>query len=115
MQEKTILKISIIIIIIGIGFLFLYVEELDLKPIENIESYKKDETVYLIGEVKSVRVSDKAIFLKIEGKKIEDIEIIVFNDEKILLEEGNFVEIYGTIEEYKGKKEVIANKVILKS
>jgi len=35
-------------------------------------------------------------------------------EESIFLKEGNYVEIYGEVEEYKGEKEVIASKIILK-
>jgi len=38
----------------------------------------------------------------------------LFKDSEIFLEEGDYVEVTGTVEDYNGKKEVIANKVVKK-
>jgi len=38
----------------------------------------------------------------------------VFDDEPLYVTEGNYVEIDGIVEEYKGKKEVIASEIVIK-
>ena len=114
MQEKTLLKVSLIAIIVGLSFLFLYSEELDLKSVETLEGIPNEETVKLKGKIVQLRQAENTYFLKIEGSKIETSDVILFPEEDLFLKEGQFVEIVGDTEEYKGKKEVIANKIVVK-
>ena len=50
-----------------------------------------------------------------ESERVEKNNIILFPDQEIFLKEGDSVEISGTVEEYNNQKEVIGNKVVLKS
>ena len=114
MQEKTILKVAIVVTIIGLAFLFLYAGEVELKAVERIDSAIPEETVEMTGIVSRVSQHDKVIFLELEGQRIEKVDVILFTDENIFLKAGDYVEISGTIEEYEGKREIIANKIMLK-
>ena len=114
MNEKTLLKVSVVIALLGLSFLFLYSEEVDLKSVERIDSAIPEETVELKGTVNRVSVSDKVIFLEIEGERVEKTDVILFTDQDIFIKDGDYVEISGTVEEYEGKKEVIANSIVLK-
>ena len=51
------------------------------------------------------------MFLEISELKTEKVSIILFKDRDIDLIEGSYVEVYGEIDEYNGKREIIANKV----
>lgn len=114
MQEKTILKVSIIVSILGLCFLFIYSSQLDLAVIADLDSIGAKENVHLQGKINIVRVTEKATFLEVEGEKVMITDIIFFPEENIPLHEGDYVEVFGTVEEYKGKKEVVASKVVLK-
>ena len=114
MQEKQLLKICIIISIIGLSLLYLYSEEIELKPIRTIEESKVDQVIKLQGKVNSLSQQEKIAFLDVENEKIELTKVILFKDEDIWLKEGDYVEITGTVEDYKGEKEIIANKVTVK-
>ncbi|MBS3116089.1 hypothetical protein J4421_00680 [Candidatus Woesearchaeota archaeon] len=114
MQEKTILRFSLIVIIIGLIFLFFYVEEYDFATIQNLETIRPEEKVNIQGIVKRLSFQDTTLFLQIEGEQIVTIDVVVFTEETPYLREGDYVEISGTVEEYKGKKEVIASKIIKK-
>ena len=114
MNEKTLLKVSIASIIIGLLFLLLYAGEVDLKAISNIEEIPEEQMVKIKGTVTSLRTSDKTIFLEVEGETVQKNQVIVFSDQDIYLKEGDYVEISGMVEEYNGKKEIIANEIIVK-
>ena len=114
MNEKTIFKISIISTIIGLLFLLLYAGEIDLKAVSNIEDIPEEELIKIKGTVTSLRTSDKTIFLEVEGETVQKNQVIVFSDQDIYLKEGDYVEISGMVEEYNGKKEIIANEIIVK-
>jgi DNA/RNA endonuclease YhcR with UshA esterase domain len=114
MQEKTILKVSLIVILIGLSFLFFYAEELELQNVAEIDSIPAEEEVKMSGIIGKVTNSEKVIFLKLEAEKKEYVDVLLFNEEEIFLKEGDYVEISGTIEDYQGKKEIIANKIVKK-
>jgi DNA/RNA endonuclease YhcR with UshA esterase domain len=114
MQEKTILKVSLIVILIGLSFLFFYAEELELQNVAEIDSIPAEEEVKMSGIISKVTNSEKVIFLKLEAEKKEYVDVLLFNEEEIFLKEGDYVEISGTTEEYQGKKEIIANKIVKK-
>lgn len=114
MQEKTLIKISVIVTVLGLSFLFLYAQTLYLEAKADLEFASPTEKVLMKGTVKNLRVTDKAVFFELEGEKIVQTDIILFPDESIYLREGDHVELTGQVEEYKGEKEVIADEVVLK-
>jgi DNA/RNA endonuclease YhcR with UshA esterase domain len=113
-NERTLLKISITITIIGLSFLFLYSEEIDLREIASIDTQLPEEIVTMQGIVQKVQPSDKVLFMNVAGQRTENVDVILFTEENIYVKKGDSVEISGTVEEYKGKKEIIANKIRLK-
>ena len=114
MEEKTVVKISLVITILGLGFLFVYAEQFDLSGFEDIESTPSDEYIQMKGKVTSMKRTDNAVFLEIEGEKIIKTDIILFSGEDLFLKEGDYVEVEGMVEDYNTQKEVIASKVVLK-
>ena len=114
MDEKTIYKISVAVMFFGLIFLYFYSDEVDLKVIEKVDSAAIQEPIHLKGYVSKVSQKPKATFFKIEGSHIENTDVILFSEDEIFLEDGDYVELFGTVEVYNGKKEVIANKVIKK-
>ena len=108
MEEKTIYKVSLVLIIVGLIILLFYVDQLDFKAVATLDEVKNSELVQLTGEVTKVTKLDKAIFLEVEGCKMEKNTVIVFDSEQQFLQEGDSVEITGLVEEYNGKKELIA-------
>ena len=67
------------------------------------------EDVKLKGIVKGVRKSDKATFIEVE--QALPSSIVVFSQENINISAGDFVEVIGEIQEYKGEEEIIANRI----
>lgn len=113
MQEKTIYKISIVAIILGLLFLFFYSEELELKAVEAIDTIMPEKEIKVKGTIDRITVTEKATFLNLVNDETE-IDVILFTTENIYLAEGDYVELSGTVEEYMGKKEIIANKIVKK-
>lgn len=114
MQEKSLIKLAFIVTIIGLSFLFFYSRGLNLEAIGGVDTIDVAEEVRLKGRVSNIRETEKATFLELEGEKIVQTEIILFPEESVYLKEGDLVEIFGEVEEYKGEKEVIASKIVLK-
>lgn len=114
MQEKTLVRLSLIVTVLGLSFLFVYAQTLDLKPTADLETIPSSEKVAMKGTVKNVKVTDKAVFFELEGEKIVHTDVILFPDSSMYLREGDHVELTGQVEEYKGEKELIAEKIVLK-
>jgi len=112
MEEKTLYKISMIMIIVGLGILFIYASELDLKAIEKVETLPSSEPLKLSGTITKLNTQGDTLFLEVEGSRVETTPIIVFSEEELFLQEGDFVEVTGVVEEYNGEKEVVASKII---
>jgi len=111
-NEKTLLKISLITTILGLVFLFFYAEQFDLRALETADL--PEEKVQLKGIIKTLQMKDKVAFMVIEGERVETTPVVVFPPEELFLQAGDYVEVVGTVEEYQGKKEVVASSVVLK-
>jgi len=109
-----VVRLSLIITVLGLSFLFVYAQAVDLEYTPELETASESEKVAMKGTVKNLKVTDKAIFFQLEGEKIVKTDIILFPDRSIYLREGDHVELSGQVEDYNGKKEVIAEKIVLK-
>ena len=114
MQEKTVVQLSLIITVLGLSFLFVYAQTVDFEYTPELETSRESEKVAMKGTVKNLKVTDKAIFFDLEGEKIVHTDVILFADSSIYLRDGDHVELTGQVEEYKGEKEVIAEKIVLR-
>ncbi len=114
MQEKTLYHVSLFLTLLGLLILLFYAENVELDAVAHLDEVKSSEPVKLQGKITQLTAKDKALFLKVEGEKTVTTEVIVFDDEELFLQEGDWIEITGTAEEYNGKKEVIASKVVKK-
>lgn len=112
MQDSLLLKIAMIISIIGLGFLVIILTTTGLQEIDISEAkeLEEDQAIKIIGIVE--RVTAKEGFSIINLKKEEEITVIMF--EKVNLTKGQRIEVTGRTEKYKGEKEVVAEKIIIK-
>lgn len=102
------------VLVIGFVILFLFSQEIDNNVVNTLDSLPAEKEVELHGIAKNVRQTDKGIFMIIYGERIEETPVVVFSPEKIFVEEGRYVEVKGTVEDYKGKKEIIASEILMK-
>lgn len=113
MQENTVKRISIAVMIVGLTFLFFYAQTIKLPVAEELEGIHSS-AIQMRGTVKNLQVTDKAIFFELEGEKIVRTDVILFPDSSIYLHEEDQIELSGQVEEYQGKKELVAEKIVLK-
>lgn len=115
MKEKTLFKIALLCSFIGLIILFFISERIsvDNVGISDLEMEEIGKDIKLIGKIERVTNADKVVFLEISELKTEKVSIILFKDRDIDLIEGSYVEVYGEIDEYNGKREIIANRVKL--
>ena len=114
MKERQLVIISIIVLVLGMAFLVVYAKEADLVSIARLEENQVEQYVRVTGTIQKLRAQDNVLFLQVEGERTELVDIILFPEEELFLEEGNSVEIEGVVEEYEGKKEVVAHNIRVK-
>ena len=113
MKEKTLLKLSLIFSVLGIIILLLISSNLkiDTKSIEKIEQEEIGNTIKVIGKIERITDMEKVMFITLAQQKTETVSVILFKDANITIPEGSYVEITGTLDDYEGKKEIIADKI----
>ena len=109
MDEKTLLKISLIVALLGLSVLavlshYISAEE---KKIALISVQDRDSDVRIQGTVSSVRQGDSVQM--IEVAQASSISVVVFGDS--LVESGQTVEVVGEVKEYKGRSELLAKEI----
>jgi len=91
----------------GLSFgavIFLLVQWLDALKRERKLKEEQFQKRYVVN-------MEKVSFLKVAQEKTEVVSIVLFKEEDINLEKGDYVEVIGEIEEYEGKNEIIGNLV----
>ena len=113
MNDASLLKIAISCSIIGLIILFFISDriEIDEITIDKLDEMEIGKTVKIKGYVEDVTNLEKVAFLKVAQEKTETVSIVLFKEENISLNKGDYVEVTGEIEDYEGEKEIIGNLV----
>src|SRR3989344_6252816 len=134
MKESTLFKFALAVSLIGILALLIIVEKIDL-PLNSINSIKNAEEesithsfisyLFSIFSIKNAKEGEIKVKGTIEGIKetpglfilnVKDetgnINVIVFKENNLNFTKNSLVEIEGTVQEYQGKNEVIAKRII---
>ena len=113
MKEKTLLKVALICSLLGLLVIYLISNNIEIKEknIEKITLDNKDEFVKLRGIVSRVTDTEKVTIMEITQP--QQITVVLFKNENKTMPvyEGNEVEIFGKVDEYEGKLEIIADRL----
>lgn len=111
MKETTLLKIALLCSLVGLIALYLVsikIEAKEYKP--NVLSKNIGDDVRLLGTV--TKVSDKGDVVFIEVSHQNPVTVVLFtDDDNLKLKSGDNIEVFGEVQEYKGKNEIIAQKI----
>ncbi len=114
MKDKTIITVSLLTSLIGLVLLYLITDELSIAEVDRLDDLLPEEDVRLIGKITRVTQTEKVAFLEIAHERIEPVTVVLFKPGVLILQEGDTVEIEGSIDEYQGKKQIIGNEVRLR-
>lgn len=112
MKETALLKVSLIVSLLGILLLLFIVQKIDVSPsiISQIDQNTAGSTATITGIVSEVTTSNKTVIFNVA--QLDKMMVVVFDN--ISLQKGDYVEVTGKIQEYNGKPELIADKIVLK-
>jgi len=113
MKEQTLLKTALIVSLLGLLILYLISSNIEIKEknIEKITLDNKDEFIKLRGIVNKVIDTEKVTIMEITQP--QQITVVLFKDENksMPIQQGNEIEIFGKVDEYEGKLEIIADRL----
>jgi len=111
MKENTLLKIALVCSLAGLFVLYFISTKIDVKEYKpNILNKNVGDDVKLKGTV--TKVTDKGNVVFIEVNQQSPVTVVIFaEDNNLKLNNGDNIEVIGEVQEYKGKPEIVANKV----
>ena len=111
MKETTLLKIALICSLVGLVALYFISGRIELKDYKPNYLNNKNigDDVKLSGKI--MKITDKGNVVFIDVEQNFPVSVVVFTDKVVNLNENDFVEISGKIQEYNGKEEIIADKI----
>jgi exonuclease VII large subunit len=113
MNEKTLLKTALIVSLLGLLTIYLISDNMPIteKNIEKITIENIDDFVKLRGIVSKVIDTEKVVIMEITQP--QQMTVVLFKNENktMQIQQGNEVEIFGKVDEYEGKLEIIADRL----
>jgi len=112
-MANTLTKLCIISTILGIALLVIISDKLSL-PTSTIASITKEQInkpVVVKGTIKDILVNKESLSLLEVQDKSSSIKVALFKPDKITLQEGSFIEVYGRVSLYNEEVEIIAETI----
>ncbi|MBS3096970.1 hypothetical protein J4480_06050 [Candidatus Woesearchaeota archaeon] len=107
MKETTLLKIALICSLTGLFVLYFISAKIDVKDYKpNLLNRNIGEDVKLKGVVTKISDAGNVVF-----SQQNPMTVVLFTDDDINLKNGDDVEVIGEVQEYRGKNEIIAQKI----
>jgi|TARA_B100002003_G_C14140321_1_gene548341 DNA/RNA endonuclease YhcR with UshA esterase domain len=112
MKEKTLLRLALGFSLFGILVLYLVsgLVSVDEGVISKIDGTSIGNDIRLNAVVSSVESRGTVTLIKVV--QLEDMDVVVFGN--VSLNKGDYIEITGTIDEYEGSSQLLADKIVLK-
>lgn len=107
MEEKTLLKLSLIVSLIGLLILIIILENIEIKEYHIKDLTKKDleKEVKIKGTITRVTETPGLYIFNLKDKTGE-IAGVIFKEEPLNITTNQKVEVLGKIKEYKDKLEI---------
>jgi len=111
MKESTLLKIALICSLVGLVALYFISTKIEIKDYKpNILNKNVGDDVKLNGVV--TKITDRGSIVFIEVNQQNPVNVVLFtDDDNLKLKSGDSIEVTGEVQEYKGKNEIIAQKI----
>ena len=111
MKENTLLKIALICSLVGLVILYFISTRIEIKDYKpNVLSNNVGDDVKLHGKITKITDKGNAVFIDISQQF--PISVVVFSDGNISkIKKDDFIEVFGKVQNYNGKDEIIAQKI----
>lgn len=110
MKENMLLKLALIFSLVGLIVLFVLSNAVEPGEYNaGLNSFQAGEYVKAKGVVSKISSGNNAVF--IELRQYTPVNIVVFEDDNISINDGDEIEVIGKTEEYNGEFEIIASRI----
>ena len=110
MKEINLLKIALICSLVGLIALYFISTKIEVKDYKPQLNQNIGEDIKLEGII--TNIIDKGGVVLIEVNQQSPITVVLFTDnDNLSLDNGDNIEVFGEVQEYKGKNEIIAQKI----
>jgi len=111
MEDNTLINISLSVAMIGIIILLLisFYDKIPEKDFNEITSKDVGLVVKTNGTIKQIYIHNNSLTLKLKQECLMDVMIF---DKNKNLSVGDIVSVQGAVQEYNGKQEIIAEKIV---
>lgn len=109
MQEKTLLRVSLITSIIGLITLFFISEVFETKQVNFISTSDLDNNIQVYGIIKNINHFEKNTLIEIETK--QKINIVLFEKFTRPIYVGDYISVSGELKQYKNEFEILAEEI----
>ena len=110
MKETTLLKIALICSLLGLAVLYFISAKIDIKDYKpNQLNENVGDDVKLTGTITKISQNENVAFIEIDYGN--PVTIVAFGSDDLKLKNNDTVEVIGKVQEYKGKNEIIAQKI----
>ncbi|MAG16185.1 hypothetical protein CMO88_03940 [Candidatus Woesearchaeota archaeon] len=110
MNETSLVKLSLSLSFFGLFLLFvisLFVEAEEVK-ISELSNVEKND-VKISGQIIAIKKFDNLAIVEIA--ELKSVDVIVFDKKMLDFKVGNNIIVTGEVKDYKGKKEIIAERI----
>ena len=110
MKESTLVKLSLLCSISGLLLLFIFSLFIDVQEtnIVNLQD-TTDKDVRIRGKIIGIKVFDNLALIEIA--EIRSANVVVFDKRMLKYGIGDNISVSGELRDYKGKKEIIAERI----
>ncbi len=111
MKESVILRISVVVAVTGVFLIYIMSRSVDIPGFEGrLSGLEEGSYVKMVGEVVSVDEKDKITIIRVRYDSYVDVTLFEKDTGFIV---GDNVTVYGTVESYKGKEQLTADRMVL--
>ncbi|MBI2140467.1 hypothetical protein HYU14_06075 [Candidatus Woesearchaeota archaeon] len=113
MEEKRLLGIALIGFLVGLLIIFFLSQSMDISPtsIDSLQSLPNEQDIKIMGAVTKIVESGNNLLLTIEEPKQVKVFLYQNKNGDFAIQEGDQVEILGTIDTFRGEKQIIADRI----
>ena len=111
MRESLLLKIALATSLLGLVLLYFFAERIELDESSIAKLDRTDIGNFVKGQGKVMKVYDNKEYMVLQIQQPETISVIFFKESNVSIDEQDTVEIIGKVSEFKGKQQIVADRI----
>ena len=111
MRESLLLKVALVTSLLGLVLLYFFAERIELDESSIAKLDRTDIGNFVKVQGKVMKVYDNKEYMVLQIQQPETISVIFFKESNVSIDEQDTVEIIGKVSEFKGKQQIVADRI----